>query len=280
MKKIIKSEPIGAKDKNEMLDLLKHINNTLLVINDFNDKYENDVLLAKDELFYTLKDEKSINNDSQIKEIVDNFIQGFKENLNLNDGILFGYHYNIITYGLFSSNMRIKSNKIFGFFLRLISSWLLFTKIIGTPWLISKYILESNGNFLRILNSLNGNFHILWKYFMTGLDFSYFEELYKNIDTYNKNNFLTKTTHFSYSFILFIFLLPLFFFYNSTVFGFSSSPSWYNLLYQFVFILNIFGNLYTYVNNDSNLLFNIKFWIAFIIIIIITSIIVYFFKKK
>ena len=64
--------------------------------------------------------------------------------------------------------------------------------------------------------------------------------------------------------------------FNSTAFGLSLSPSWYNILYQVLFIANIIGNIKTYRSNGSLITFNIYFFIIFILIIIFTTLIIHF----
>ena len=74
-------------------------------------------------------------------------------------------------------------------------------------------------------------------------------------------------------------MMPFIYFYNSTTFGFTSSPSWYNLLYQFVFIANLIGNILCKPNNYSYLKYNLIFLSVIIIIAIIYFIILYFISK-
>ena len=201
-------------------------------------------------------------------------IKNFTDNLNLKDGTLFGYQYNILTYPLFDNKVRYRSNVIFKNILKLISVWVLFAKPIGTPWLLSSYI-NSKKKFKKLIENLSGN-NVIWKYFTLGLDKSYFEEAYKIIKNTNDSNILSGAKHFLYTFIAFIILLPFIYFYNNVTFGLTSSPSWYNLIYQFVFIINIVGNIH---NKDNPLSFNIKFFIAFIIIMIFSSIIKHLINK-
>ena len=275
---VIEKQDIPIKNKKEMYELLKHINNTLEVINNTNNNYENDSLLAQEELLY----DKNINDEEykkNFKEITDNFIVQFKKNLgvlnnngsnNNTDGILYGYNYNIITYSLFNDNIRIFSNKIFKFIIGLLSAWLLFAKPIGTPWFIMSYIFS-------LKDSLK-NKNLLWKYLTTGLDRSHFEDSTNKIN--NMENKPKNILSILLMVITFIILIPLFHFYNSITFGLTSSPSWYNFIYQLLFIINILGNIFSYGSNPKNLLrFNIIFWIVFIFIIIIISLITYFIKK-
>lgn len=282
IRNIIYQDEIPFKEKQEMLDLIDHIKNTLQIINEVKNDYENDALLARDELLYDkdIKEEQK----NKLSDIMNDYIKKFTDNLNLKDGILFGYHYNIIGYKLFGDNIRLKSNYVFSFILQLISTWLLLAKPLGSPWLIIKYILSENEGMKNFIHNLQGN-GILWKYFSTGLDRSYFEEIYKNMPNNNDKNMIIKIKNIIYTFFLFILFVFLLYFYNSTVFGLNISPSWYNLLYQVIFMLVIFGNLYTYNKIDESdplsrlLPFNrncfIIFFAIFIIIYFIISLIQY-----
>ena len=312
-----------------MLGLIDHITNTLKIINEINESYENDSLLARDELLIDkeIKEEQK----PKLKEILDDYIDKFTKNLEIKDETLFGYHYNIVGYKLFGTNVRLKSNDCFSFILRLLSTWLLFAKPIGSPWIITKYIMSSSDGFKELLKNLTGT-SLLWKYFSMGLDRSYFEEIYKDVQN-NKENSIFKNsslistkewklfltilifiilvlTIFFYKsnifqiillcivfaimsvylyykpsiafiFIIFIILMMLFYFYNSTSFGLTSSPSWYNMLYQIIFIIIITWNISEYNNTEINsdkrlislLTLNRNFLIGAIILIIIIFII-------
>jgi hypothetical protein len=267
----IDKENIPFKSKKELHELLQHINNTLEVINGENKTYENDSSLAQD----ILLDDKNIDKEyiQNFKTITDKFIKQFRKKLDGNNGILYGYDYNIITYSLLNDKIRIFSNKIFKFIIGLLSTWLLFAKPIGTPWLISSYIFS-------LKNTLKSN-NLIMKYFLTGLDRSYFEDKKDFIEEMlNKISMPTKILSILLMIIVFIILLPLFYFYNSITFGLTLSPSWYNFIYQLIFIINILGNMFSYGGNSKNLLkFNIIFWLVFIFIISIISLITYFIKK-
>jgi hypothetical protein len=270
IKNLINNEELPYKEKEKMLELLKQINNTLLVINKVNKKYQNDSILARDELLY----DKEINDNYKglIKKITDEYIKNFTDNLNLKKGILFGYDYNIMTYSWLSQNIRLKSNDIFSFIIGLISVWILFAKPIGSPLLFAKYIINNKFEFKEFIENLTEN-SFIWKYFSMGLDKSSLEETLKKLAENKKETIIEDIWKYIKSGLLFLFLFPLFYFYNSVNFGMSLSPSWYNILYQIIFILNILGNYYCYYNNGSYLLYNIKFLITFIIIFIIISII-------
>ena len=285
IKKIIyDDDSVLYKDKLEMFDLLEHIYNVLTVFKNKNDSYEEDSILAKDELLY----DKEIGKAEKIvlKRILTEYINNFRENLGENKNNsgkddLFGYHYNIVTYGLFGKYRRMiteSSNLIFKFILGLFSSWLILAKPIGSPWLITKYMLTKYHGFKKLMKNLSSD-SVIWKYISMGLDSAYFQDTYKLIENNNENSFITTGIKQIYSILLFILMMPFIYFYNSTTFGFTSSPSWYNLLYQFVFIANLIGNILCKPNNYSYLKYNLIFLSVIIIIAIIYFIILYFISK-
>lgn len=277
IKEIIHNDEIPYIKKYEMYDLLEHINNVLLIKNEINESYENDSILARDELLYDKEIDKKYKDI--LKNILDIYIKNFTENLNLKDGILFGYHYNIVTYSLFSHNTRIYSNKLFKGLIRLVSTWLLLAKPIGSTWLIVNYMLISYTGFKKLLNNLSSR-SIIWKYFTMGLDTSYLEDSYKKVNNNNENSIIKKGLNILYTALIFIFILPIIYMYNSITFGFTLNPSWYNILYQIVFILNIVGNINCYYTKKSHLMFNIIFVIIFIVVMILISVISYFIQSK
>jgi hypothetical protein len=277
IKDVIKKEEIPYKIKYDMYQLLEHINNVLFIDNKVNESYENDSFLARDELLYDKEIDESYKDT--LKNILNKYIKNFTDNLNLKNNTLFGYHYNIITYSLFNNKTRIYSNKIFKHLLRFISTWLLLAKPIGSSWLLVKYMLLSYTGVKKLLKKFSSD-SIIWKYFTMGMDTSYFEDVYNKNKNNNDNSIIKKGLNLLYTALIFIFILPIIYMYNSITFGFTSSPSWYNLLYQVVFILNIIGNISCYVTKKSHLMFNIIFIVVFIIIMIVISVVSYMISKK
>jgi hypothetical protein len=276
IKDLINEENVQYSDKEKMLNLLDKIDNTLLIKNKVNKKYDNNSILARNELLYDKDiDEKY---KEQIKKITDEYIKDFTENLNLKEGILYGYDYNIITYSWLGQNIRNKANNILKYILKFISVWILFGKILGSPILFGKYIMSEKIGFKGFMeNMTEGSF--IWKYFSMGLDKSAFEDILENMKNNKETSFIESGLNIFYIFLIFIVLLPIFYFYNSINSGLTLNPSWYNILYQIMFIINILGNLYSYNNGGSILLFNIKFLIAFVIIFILIMIISYAIKN-
>jgi len=291
IEKKYEDQTIPYHTKKEMLGLLKQIDNTLLIKNEINNKNNNDSDLARDELLYDKKIEDEYK--KTLEFIVNKYTDTFRENLGIKKKLnenqsennnkdieykLFGYDYNIITYPLFGKKLRKIFNKIFSTILGLISVWLLFTKPICSPILIGKYIISSNNGIKHLLEKLSGNSGI-WKYIIMGIDSSYYEDKIKEQQNNKEQPLLLKGLNIVYYIVLFIILLPIFYFYNSVSFGLTSSPSWYNPIYQVIFILNIIGNMYCYYNKKSLGLFNIIFFITFIVIFIIATLISYLISK-
>ena len=263
VKRLINEKNIPYKNKMKMLQLLDHMRNTLEVeTNGGNNVNEDDIELAKDQLIHSIDINRLFSD--KLKKIIDEYIKNFRDNLNLKENKLYGYFYNIVSYSFLNENIKKYFNKFFTMFISLLSVWILLAKPIGSPILISKYILSS-------YNSLFDT-SMLERYFSMGMDKNYLIKM-KDELSIQQNSILKKGLNILYTILIFILLAPLFYLYNSVTFGFTLSPGWYNLLYQILFIINIIGNYICYKNNISYILFNIVFIIIFIIIFIIKNII-------
>jgi hypothetical protein len=276
IKKIIHDEPIAYKEKEEMYDLLNQINNILVIENEFNQDYENDSILARDELLYDKEIDPSFK--KTLKEIIDKYIKNFTDNLNLKKETLFGYDYNITFYHLLNNKSRLFSNQVFKIIIGFISTWILFAKPLNSSWMLSKYIMTSKYGFTKLLKNMCSQ-TTLSKYFSLGLDTVYFQNKYNELVKNNENTFINKGFNLFYTVLVFLIVCPLLYFYNSNVFGMTSVPSWFTLLYQAIFIINILGNIYCHNQKISYLLFNIIFFILFVSLVIISTIIIYLIKK-
>lgn len=285
IKEFINDQVIPYKDKKEMLDLIDHISNTLKVINEKDEKSEDDHILARDVL-EMFDREISKEHQKKLKElkILDDYIDKFKNNLEIKDQTLFGYHYNIFGYNFFGDKIRLLSNKFFSIILRLLSTWLLFSKPIGSSWLFSSYISTSAYGYKKLFNELSGKspyFKIFWKYFGMGLDRSYFEEKYISVRNNTETGIARRGKEFLKFIFPFIFLMIIFNMFNSICFGFTIAPSWNNLIIQFVFIVNIIVNIIVFKQkSDSNEgtrylgLLNLLFWTILLLLIIFIVIII------
>ena len=265
-KKINTDEELTIDKKNELNELLNHINNTL-IINKYDYNKKNDVDLATEVFEHNDNIEKKNKETIKEKQIIEKYIKKFKDNLDI------GNNYNIITYNYFSNNVREKSNKLFQFIIGLISTWFLFGKTIGSPFFISKMLIYKD-NFMNVIQ---GNNNILWKFISMGLDLTNFDNVNLDNKELNKENISIIKKIFSYSIysiILFLFLN----FYNSSIFGMILNPLYYNLIFMAIIIINIFININKLANKDSLFLFNIGYFFIFFILYLIFKFLIYFYS--
>jgi hypothetical protein len=276
---------IPFNDKNKLLEILNSINNVLEIKNKFNKNYEQDIRLAIEVLMGddNLKDLNN-NEKGKIEIFVNKFANEFLENLQVRNQKkeLFGYHYNIMTYKVFNKETRLKANRIFEIILSLLSTWLLFAKSLGSPFLIINYIFNRNEKFSNVVNKDN----FIWRLVSMGLDLSYFEKIrcnkseYKEqIGTENKMSFMEKTFreklitigwYFLY-FLLYLMILMFLTFANGAIYGMALSPQWYNFLFIIAVLINMYMNI-VLIKKEKKLLFpNIGYIVGFLIIVLIMS---------
>jgi len=276
---------IPFNDKNKLLEILNSINNVLEIKNKFNKNYEQDIRLAIEVLMgdNDLKDLKS-NEKGKIESFVNKFANEFLKNLQVSNEKkeLFGYHYNIMTYKVFNKETRKKANCIFEIILSLLSTWLLFAKSLGSPFLIINYIFNRNEKFSNVVNKDN----FIWRLVSMGLDLNYFEKIRCNKTEYkeqirseNKMSFMEKTFreklitigwYFLY-FLLYLMILMFLTFANGAIYGMALSPQWYNFLFIIAVLINMYMNI-VLIKKEKKLLFpNIGYIVGFLIIVLIMS---------
>ena len=265
---------VPYKEKKIIYSLLYQINNVLKIDDNFNESYQNDSDLAIEDLLYDKK--LKVGAVRLIKKIAEEYKDTFLKNINIKT--LYGYDENIITYELFNDNVKKSSNIIFKYLLRLISCWLLFSKPIGSSWLLSKYMLIPKYGFKSIFKNISDD-SFLWKYFSMGLDTSYIKDIYKKIRNVATLPITTRIVDIILSVLVFIFVFGLLQFYNTTNFGLNLSPSWYNLIFQFIFFINIVGNIICYSKKKSNIWYNIIFLTVITVFVVIAIILMIFLKK-
>jgi hypothetical protein len=276
IKDTINSDTDLTKDKkDELLELLNNINNTLFVNKkDYNKK--NDINLATEVFEHNDNIDKKNKETIKEKEIIEKYIKKFKDNLDIGNNKesskLFGYNYNIITYNYISNNIREKANKIFQFIISLLSIWFLFGKTIASPFFISKMLIYKD-NFMNVIQ---GNNNILWKFISMGLDLSHFDNINIDNNELNKENisFIKKIFSYGIYFILFFGFLG---FYNSSIFGMTLNPLYYNLIFMTIIIINIFINISKLTNKESLSLFNFGYFIILFLLFLIVKIAIYYY---
>ena len=276
-KKIETNFDIPFYEKEVIYSALEQINNCLSVYDLENESYKNLSELAIEDLLYD--DKLKVPTLELFKKIANEFRKNFFDNIKAK--ILYGYDDNIITYN-YLKDWTIPSNMIFSIILKLISTWLLFAKPIGSSWLLSKYFLIPRFGFKDIIKNISETksyTSFFWKYISLGLDSEYFKDIYKKINTGESMSFASRIGDIILSVIIFIILFVLLQYYNSCSFAYSLSPSWYNLIFQIVFFINIIGNIVVYEKKKSNIWYNIIFFGIVLFLAIIITILVLFIKK-
>jgi hypothetical protein len=273
--KINSDNDLTHDKKIELIELLNHINNTL-IINKYDYSKKNDIDLATEVFEYNDNIDKENKETIKKKKIIEKYIDKFKDNLdignsNKGNSKLFGYNYNIITYNYISNNVREKSNKIFQFIIGLISTWFLFGKTIGSPFFLSKILIYKD-NFSNVIK---GNNNTLWKIISMGLDLSYFDNIKLDNKELNQEN-ISITKKIFFYFIYFILFSTFFGFYNSSIFGMILNPLYYNIIFMVIVIINIFINIKKLASKDSLFSFNIAYFIILFILFLIIKLIIYF----
>jgi hypothetical protein len=285
IKTFIESQDIPYKKKTKLYDLLKHIDNILFVENIEDIKYEEDSNLAQYVLLNNT-DEIDPEYKKLLNEITTKYIQNFRNNLHVNPSpnesnyyrLLYGYHYNIVSYNMLGDSIKYKANNFFSKILRLLSTWLLLAKPIGSSWIISRYILHSK-NIMKVIKNFSTN-STIWKYMSMGIDNSYLNNIYNLYQINNQNTLLTKGLNIFYSLLIFIIMAPILYFYNSFIYGLINNPSWYSFIYQIITIIYIFGSIGTLISQSSLIGYNLVFIGIIVFLIIMIFLITYFTSKK
>jgi hypothetical protein len=283
---------ITINKKEDLITILNHINDVIF-IDSYEDKsYENDAKLARDCIFedFELQEEYK----ELFGKITKDFIKSFRENLKIGfknkilnnneidlenienkDKTLFSYYNYVIGYNIVPNNLKIIANNIFKQIIKFFSIWLLLGKPFGSSWLIVKYLLIPTYGIQKFLRLFCKD-DILWKYFSMGLNNEYFKNIYENYKIEN-NSIGQKSLNIFITILLLLLVLPILYIYNTSVFSFTNSPSWYSIIYILLFIINIYGNIIIKFYKKSNSWF-IYFNIIFILLYIILTILIYIYK--
>ena len=262
------------KQKEEAYILLQNINNTLEVDTDIDKEYNPDTgwKLARESLLYN----KNIDEKYKpiLQKLIDNYISYVQANLKQKK--LYGFNFNIMTFNIFTRKVRLFFNKAFQYILRYLSLWFVFGKPLSGGWILSNYLFINEigiGKFIQYFSSNNS----IWKFITMGFDYKYLRDEYKKLGDVQNNSILMKTGKFVIKVLLYIFIaFPFLNWYNNAFFGLSLSPSYYNLITQGIFFLNIIGNIYfwkKYSENKANSInpigFNVLYFLLLFFILLI-----------
>lgn len=293
---ISNNKNMSNEEKIEAFKELNEIKNKLFIKKQDFTSF-NDSGLAREVLYKELSNSSNSSeienqeDNTNIKNIVEEFYNSFIQHLNKkNDEEINGYNYNLITFNILPMSVRNTANNIFKFIIRLISTWFLIGKIIGSSLFIAHMIINSNPNIGNIKNIIS-NKGFLWKFISMGLDLSYFEDINiskssnsdsnsdSEINNKNNENLGFKWSYLIYYGIGLLFLMPTLGYCNSAIFGLVLSPLYNNFIVMTVIGIGILINILRVKDNQPLLSFNIGYIILMIIIFIIIQIIMNYVKK-
>jgi hypothetical protein len=276
---IIKNESLPYKEKMDAYNLLEKINVTLKVQTNKNNKensnlnnqnIDNNIKLAIEVLLEHEKVKPEYK--KYLKELCINYGEYLKKNLQ--DNTLYGFNYNLLTYKFFNNKSTQKANKCFSWVLKLLSTYILLSRPISSPWIFSNLLLLNESTINSYIKTYGNSISSMSKYISMGLDTEYFKGIYENT---SNNSFLTTSTKLLYKIILFMFVsLPFLQFFNNTIYGMTLNPSYYNLIYIVIFIINLLFLLYLKKPFGMS---KIGFIIAYFIFILLISTILYMIYK-
>lgn len=278
----IKNAEIKESDRKNALELFHKIDQTLEIKTNFNkteDNKKKNTLTNNFTENATLAIEVLLDNENvkpESKELLQKlcrkYVDYFRQNIK--EDRLYGYNYNLWTYKLFDRDFREYSNNLFYLLIRLISVYILFSRPLSSPWFLSIVALMPKITYVKyFLYYINDDYGIM-KYLSMGVDTEYFKEVYKN--TINNNTFITKSIKMIFKVLFYLIIaLPFLQFFNNTMYGLTFTPNYLNVIYQFVFVLNLIGNIYPPFGLDE-MSFNIVYWVLFFIV----SLVLYFVLKK
>ena len=287
--KLVFDDAVPFDKKEEAYRLIENINNTLKIQVNIDKSYEDDVKLARNELLYN----KNIDEKYKpiLQKLIDKYVTYFDANLKENK--LYGYDYNILTYDIFTRNVRLFFNRGFQQILKYLSLWLIFGKPITSGWLLTSYLFLKDIDIQKFITYFDSG-NVFWKYTTMGFDYKYMHDAIENFGN-NKNNNDSSILKKEFNYVLtiigkiLVYILiafPFLNWYNNAFFGLTLSPISYNLLSQVIFIINIIGNIYIikkfYENRENSINpigYNVMYFLLLFIIIIIYYIIKIFLIK-
>ena len=258
------------KTQKEALNLIMKINQTLQVQtkNEPNNKEKitEDVKLAIEVLI----DDSDIDTEYKplLKDLCEKYASSMKRNLQ--NEKLYGFNYNIWTYPIFNHDTVKSSNAWFSWLIRLLSCYILFGRPLTSPWLFATLLVLTSNNFPFYIKDMASS--STWmKYLGMGLDSQYFDSNFNGLE--KNNTIFNKSSRIIIKILLFVFIaIPFLQFFNNVFYGMTFNPLYYNIIYQFIFIIHLLFSLSKEPFGLPIMVFNILY---FIIALIVISIIYY-----
>jgi hypothetical protein len=150
----------------------------------------------------------------------------------------------------------------------ILSPWVLFSKMVGSGWVFSKYIMGYWSGDMSELISASQRDWMIWKYASMGLDnFS----IKTNLQLpWNPELNWMKT---GMEFVIMLFVgMPVLATLGNTICGFSFSPKYINNFWALLLIGLMAGNLYLYKQGETLTKFNMIYVISGLVIMTAVSV--------
>jgi len=215
-----------------------------------------------------VRDEKMIKeNIPFIQGIIETFCEEYEEVFK-NGRRDYEYDENII-----GENVKMQGGSSWmKFGLTILSVWILFNKILGSAWMLSRYGMSYFGGFAKVLEYYRRDW-LIWRYSTMGVD----RTIYENMDIKEVN---TSWWDDIKSFLLMIFgTLPFLTTINNMVFGFQFSPKYWNYIWGILVMVNMYMNIKMYGEGQPLTQMNIIFVVISIIIMTVLTVIMLNRKK-
>jgi hypothetical protein len=216
-----------------------------------------------------VRDEKMIKeNIPFIQSLIDTFCEEYEEVFKSGEHE-FEYDENILGENIQSKNAGYVWMKRG---LSMLSVWILWNKILGSAWVLSRYGMSYFGGFEKVLEYYRRDW-LIWRYSTMGVDRAIFENMQiKEVDTSWWDDMK--------SFLLMIFgTLPFLTTLNNMIFGFQFSPKYWNYIWGILVIVNMYMNMKMYGEGQPLTQMNIIYVVISIIIMTVITVIMLNRKK-
>ena len=157
----------------------------------------------------------------------------------------------------------------------LLSPFILFSKMLGSSWLISNYTTGYFRGMNHIIDLFKGD-SFIWRYSTVGVDRIQIEKDLSQIQTTSSSSIFSKVVAVLCMFIFVPFIMMM----NNIIYGLSFSPKYINMIWIGLLIGNIIGNIMLNKDGSSLSTFNIGYIIVSILILLAISITMIMKNKK
>ncbi len=256
---------INGENKNEVVMILDPDESK-------RDYYMEDIMDKKTKL--TEQDENIIRDNIEfINVLMDDYCREYEVIFNGGNGTgVYPYENNLIMRDV---ELGYKPKEYMKGILQFLSPWLLFSKVLGSGWFLSKYLLAYwTGDYGDVLGAYDRDW-IVWRYSSMGVDRKKMMEWTDN----DMKEISWKKIGLGILLMLFVctpFLTSL----TNMVGGFNFSPKYINNVWGLIVMGNFIGNNILYQQGESLTKFNMIYVISALVIMISVSVGIMMSKKE